>query len=154
MCRKVRGGVWLVASLLGVGGCYVYPPVETVPTPGTDVRLDLDDRGRAGLGGLIGSSAASIEGVLQTNPDSAYQLRVTSVVYTNGQSNRWNGERLTVPTVFVVNARERKFSRSRTYLTAAGVVVGLGAFIASRGLLGSGSTDENGRGTGGGGNDH
>jgi len=143
----------LVLLLWMCSACYVYPPVETVPAPGTDLRLDLDDRGRAGLGSLIGPSAASVEGVLQTNPDSAYQLKVTSVVYLNGQSNKWNGESLTVPTVFVVNARERKFSSSRTYLTAAGVVAGLGAFIASRGLLGSGS-DDSGRNTGGGGNDH
>ena len=143
----------VVLLLAMCSACYVYPPVETVPAPGTDLRLDLDDRGRAGLGSLIGPSAASVEGVLQTNPDSAYQLKVTSVMYLNGQSNKWNGEKLTVPTTFVVNTRQRKFSASRTYLTTAGVIAGLGAFIASRGLIGSGS-DDSGTGTGGGGNDH
>jgi predicted ATP-grasp superfamily ATP-dependent carboligase len=145
---------WLTAFLLSVStGCYVYPPVVTAPAPGTELRLDLDDRGRAGLGSLIGPSAASVQGVLQTVPDTAYMLKVTSVVYMNGQSNRWNGEQVTVPKVFVANTRERKFSQSRTYLTAAGVVAGVAGFIVSRVLHGSGSDADNGNGGGGGNED-
>lgn len=143
------GRVSLVAFLLGVGGCYVYPPVVTTPAPGAELRLDLDDRGRAGLGNLIGPAAASVQGVLQNGSDSAFALKVTSVTYMNGQSNKWTGERLVVPKAFVISMRERKFSRSRTWLTSAGIVGVVGGFIVSRALRGTGTPDtDNGNGNG------
>ncbi len=139
----------LLAFLLGAGGCYVYPPVVTAPAPGTELLLDLDDQGRAGLGNLIGPAAASVQGVLQNSPDTAYALKVTSVMYLNGQSSPWTGEQLTVPKAFVVNTRERKFSKSRTWLTSGGIVAVVGGFIVSRALLGSGTSDsDKGSGSG------
>jgi len=76
---------------------------------------------------------------MQSNSDSAYSLQVVRVGYLNGQSNQWNGEPLIVAREFVGNARERRFSRSRTWLTASAVTLAVVAFIASRGLLGFGS---------------
>ena len=133
-------------------GCYVYPPVVTAPTQGTEVRLDLNDRGRVGLGGQIGPTATRVEGVVQASTDTAYALKVTSVTYLSGDVNRWTGESLTVPRDFVAATSEKKFSKSKSLLTAAGVVGGVVAFIATRGLLGGGTPDTGGGGGGGGGN--
>lgn len=152
MCGRLGRG-WVLVVLVPISACYVYPPVVTAPAPGTQLRLELDDRGRAGLGNLIGSSVASVQGVLQTVPDTAYTLKVTSVAYVNGQSNKWNGEPLTVPKVFVARTSERKLSQSRTYLTAAAVAAGVAGFIVSRALHGSGTDGDGGHGGGGGNED-
>lgn len=147
--RVVRGCV--LAFLLGVSsGCYVYPPVVTTPSPGVELRLDLNDRGRVALGSLIGPAAMKVEGVLRSPPDTAYVLGVTYVTYVQGQSNRWSGEPLTVPKDFVANTTQRTFSTSRTWLTAAAVGGGIAALIASRGLSGRGSPGPEPGGGGGG----
>jgi hypothetical protein len=134
--------------LMGVASaCYVYTPAPAVSAPGTRLLLELNDRGRVALGDSIGPAATVVEGSVASNSDSAYTLRVVRVGYVNGQSNQWNGEPLIVARQFVGTAKERKLSRSRSFLTAGGVSLAVVAFIASRGLLGFGSE---GRGGGGG----
>jgi hypothetical protein len=138
----------LLAFLSGVAsGCYVYGPAPVNAAPGTRVQLELNDRGRVGLGNSIGPTGGVVEGTVQSNSDSAYSLLVRRVEYMNGQSNAWNGERLIVPKEFVGNARERTFSPSRTWLAAGGLVLAAVAFISSRNLLGFGSGS---KGSGGG----
>lgn len=133
----------VLAFLLGVSqGCYVYPEVSTAPAPGRQLRLDLNDRGRVGLGGSLGQSAERLEGVLQADLDSAYSVKVVSVSYLNGQSNMWIGEPLMVSKAYVHSVSVREFSRSRTFLVAAAVVSGAVLLIASRGLFGSGTVDK------------
>ena len=120
-------------------GCYIYAPAPANPAPGTRVLLELNDRGRVGLGNSIGPNGGIVEGMVQSNTDSVYSLRVDRVEYLNGQSNRWNGEPLVMPKEFVGNARERMFSASRTWLAAGAVTLAAVAFISTRQLLGFGS---------------
>ena len=149
-CRAVSAGV--MAFLLGVSsGCYVYPPVVTTPAPGTELRLDLNDRGRAALGTQIGPSALNVEGVLKSPPDTAYVLGVTYVTDIRGQHNKWSGEPVTVSKDFVANTTQRTFSKTRTWLTVGAAAVGIAALVASFGLSGNGNPPGDGGGGGGGG---
>jgi hypothetical protein len=129
----------LAFSAAVVAGCYVYTPAPVTPTAGTQLRLELNDRGRVGLGDSIGPSASTIEGTTVLGSDSAFTLKVTKVGYLNGQSNKWTGERLLVARDFVTNATQQRFSKSRTWLTATGLTAAAIAFISSRSLLGFGS---------------
>jgi hypothetical protein len=134
--RRVGSGCLLV-FLLGVSsGCYVYGPAPMNPAPGTDLQLELNDRGRSALGNSIGPTSGFVEGVMQSNSDTAFSLRVERVQYLNGQSNRWNGEPLIVSKDFVGTTRQRTFSAGRSWLTAGAVVVAALAFISSRNLFG------------------
>jgi hypothetical protein len=139
------GRLWrgcLLGFLMGMAsGCYVYTPVAGEPTLGDRFELDLNDRGRVGMGDKIGTAASKIEGTLKPGSDSAYHLSVISVEYLNGQSNKWTGEPLTVAREFVSEVKQRQFSRSRTFLTAAAIAIGVVAFIATRGLGVFGSPD-------------
>lgn len=130
----------LVVLLQGVASaCYEYTPAPAAPGPGTQLLLELNDQGRVGLGDSIGPSGQVVEGTVASNTDSVYALRVVRVGYLNGQSNAWKGEPLMVRRDFVGIAKERKFSRGRTWITATGVSLAAVAFIASRQLLGFGS---------------
>ncbi len=138
--KLFRGSV--LAFLLGVSqGCYVYPAVSTAPVPGARLRFELNDRGRVGLGGPLGPSAERLEAVLEANTDSAYSVKMVSVSYLNGQSNKWTGEPLVVSKDYLRNVTVREFSKSRTILTAAAVLGGAVLLIATRGLFGSGTVD-------------
>jgi hypothetical protein len=128
------------AAVSGAGACYSYAPAASTPAPGATVSLALTDAGRVALGPSIGDAARSLEGVVESVRDSGFALRMRSVSYVNGQTNNWTGERLMVPRQHVTNARERRFSRGRTALVAVGAVGGIIAFIASRNLLGSGTS--------------
>lgn len=137
--RRIRSG-YLLAFLLGVtSGCYVYGPAPTNAVPGSRLLLELNDRGRVGLGNSIGPTGGIVEGTLQSSSDSAYSLLVRRVQYLNGQSNVWNGEPLTVPKDFVGTARQRTLSPSRTWLSAGAITLAAAVFISSRHLLGFGT---------------
>ena len=79
--------------------------------------------------------------MLESRTDSAYTVKVRSVVYMNGSNQRWTDEPLTIRTDLVRELRERKFSKSRTALFAAGSVGAVVAFIATRSLLDLGTPD-------------
>lgn len=136
--RFGRFGV-LAFSAAAIAGCYVYSPAPVTPAAGSHILLELNDRGRVGLGDSIGPSARTIEGTTIFGSDSAYKLGVRRVGYLNGQSNTWTGEPLLVARDFVTKATQQRFSRSRTWLTATGLTAAAVAFISSRGLLGIGS---------------
>jgi hypothetical protein len=117
---RALGGI-LLAFLTGVSsGCYTFSPLGDTSTPGSEVSLGLNDQGRAALGQSVGPAARSIEGTLAERTDSAFVVKVQSVSYFNGLSNKWSGEPVTVGRSFVQEARQRRFSSGRT-----AVVVGV-----------------------------
>ena len=143
---RVMCAVSLFLGLAPTQGCYVYTPVPGTPAPATYIAVDLTDRGRIGLGELIGPAATRVEGVLQSETDSIYALNVAAVGYMNGQSNRWSGEPLSVRKDFITNVRQRKFSRGRTALASGGALGGILFFALTRGLFGFGGGDSGGGG--------
>lgn len=120
-------------------GCYASVPVRGTPSPGSTVVLDLNDRGRVALGDQIGPSAATVQGEVASASDSSYELRVRSVTYLNGQSNRWSGEPLTIPASLVSQSTQRSFSRTRTAILGAAAVAALAVLLRSTNLIGSAS---------------
>jgi hypothetical protein len=137
-----RGSALVVAAAI-FSGCYAYIPAPASPPPGTHLLLELSDKGRIGLSDSIGPAAHTIEGTTIGVSDTSYAVRVLKVGYVNGQSNSWTGEPLTVSKSFVSNAKEQRFSRSRTWLTAAAATAAAVTFIVTRGLgaFGSNSRD-------------
>ena len=125
-----------------LSGCYTTVPHSGTPTPGQVLVLELNDNGRAALGGSIGPSATKVEGLLTSKADSAYVVNVRSVVYINGSNQRWTDEPLTIKQDLVRELRERKFSPSRTALFTAGSIGAVVAFITTRDALGFGSPDK------------
>ncbi|HEY3113651.1 MAG TPA: hypothetical protein VGJ62_08205 [Gemmatimonadaceae bacterium] len=139
---RTAGGLLLV-FLMGVSsGCYNYTPLAPSPAPGTDLVLGLNDQGRVALGQNVGPAAQTIEGSLQSRSDSGYVIAVSSVSYFNGQSNRWSGEPLTINASLIQDAKERRFSRSRTAFVIAAAAAAITAFAASRGLFANGGPDK------------
>ena len=136
--RRV-GRAWaalLLTASSTLGGCYTNLPVAGVPAPGSTLVLDLTDRGRVALSDSVGPSANRIEGVAAAGgSDSSYALRVSSVQFLNGQTNRWNGEPLNVRADLVGRAQERRFSRGRTYGLAALVVAAIVTVIVTTDLF-------------------
>ena len=137
------------AALLGLApavaaGCYTYSYAPVSPAPGQYVSLDLNDHGRVALEESVGPEVARVEGLLTEQDDSSLSLRVGRTVGLRGEIVKWNGESLTVRREHVGLLRERHLSTGRTVALAGSVAVGVGAFMATRGLLGSSAGEPQG----------
>ena len=132
------------ASLLlipAIAGCYVYAPSARPISPGDDVRLFLNDRGRAELTAVVGPSVRSLTGQIVAATDSQLTISVRESASIRGVSSEWNGEHVTVGTVLVDSARARRISPVRTAAAAVGGV----AFVAVvRSAFGGGSNGGSG----------
>lgn len=143
--RRRAAGLVLGAVMLVNVGCYTYQPlIDTRPQPGQQVSLELSDQGRAALGGQLGPGVLRVDGTLDAVQNEQYTVSVSRVATISGGTANWGGEHVTIPITDVSRAGLRTFSRGRTALLAGIVVVGVGAFIATRGLVGGGIQPDNG----------
>jgi hypothetical protein len=134
----------LVKSVIAGGfavfsGCHQYIPLDTAPPPGEHVALVITDRGRIGLADRLGAGVGRVEGRLTQNEPNEYVLDVFQVGLLGGQKTRWSGESVRLNKDFVGRVERRELARTRTWLLAGAVAAGITAFIATRGLLGSGN---------------
>lgn len=124
-----------------IAGCYVYAPAAHPIAQGDNVRLFLNDRGRAELAALVGPSVRSLTGDVVAATDSQLTLSVRESASIRGVSSEWNGERVTIGTSLVDSARTHRISALRTVAAGVGGV----AFVALvRAAFGGGSNGGSG----------
>lgn len=142
--RTARRLGWIVTSMC-LAGCYTLEPARqlTAPPPGSVIALDLNDRGRAALGGSIGPEVGQIEGRLVSMDTSEFVLQVTGIRFLRGSEQAWTGEVVHVKSDFVSSRYERRFSTVRSVLLGA-VAVGAVAVAAAKGLSAFGTGDASG----------
>lgn len=135
-----RGAVALLA--LGLAGCYAHTPLYTLPTPGTRVQLELNDRGRVALEQNVGPEAAQVEGIVTAVVDSQLVVAVHRVRPLYGREVRWAGESVVFRPEHLRSMGERRYSRGRTFALAGVLASGTVAFMATRSLLGGGHEED------------
>jgi hypothetical protein len=142
----------IITSLVGAAivsaaltGCYVYVPVETSTAPvGETVAFDISDQGRVQLGERLGPGVLRIEGRVVGTDASDILLNVSRVGYLGGEASQWSGETVRFDRGFIARTHERRLSKGRTW-TAVGVTTAIVVgFLATRGLAGFGSDDDEG----------
>lgn len=134
--------ILLAMSVLTTSACYSYVPVAGSPVPGQDVALVITDRGRVALNERVGPQIDELRGILAGKTDSSYTLTMTEAVTLRRASTKWTGESVLVSSTFVSSVREKRLSRSRSWLAAGGATAAVVAFIATRSILdGSSNVD-------------
>jgi hypothetical protein len=150
---RVRGGVgrvWMRGALLPLllsftaVGCYREVPLAgATPRPGTTVRVRLTRDGSTRLAELIGPGVVSVDGEAVAARADAWELLLTSTRLENGSDVPWRGERVELPTAYVVDVSERRLTRSGTALLIG--AIGAGAFLMTKffqaGVLGGDDGD-------------
>jgi hypothetical protein len=120
-------------------GCYTYVPLQTTtsPTVGERMVFHISDRGRVELGDRLGPGVTAIEGRVASNGSDVMSVSVIGVSYVSGERSTWSGETMRLDPGHVQFMRARRLDKGRTWLAAGAATVVVGAFIASRGLLGA-----------------
>ncbi len=132
----------MTLSALVVTGCYSLHPVATGTAPeiGARIAVEVNDIGRAALGGSMGPEIDRIEGRMMEKDSSGYTIAVEQIYLMRGGMQVWNNEKIRIGTDQVRGLFERRISRGRSIaLGTAGA--GALAFMLSRGLLGAGLGD-------------
>jgi hypothetical protein len=129
-----------VGASVGVG-CYSLRPTRGVtPAVGERVAFDVNDNGRAALGGSMGPEIGQIEGRLLGNDTATFLVAVSAVRMIRGGEQTWSGEPVRIKSEYVTTAYTRQFATGRTIALGA-LGVGAVAFIVTRSLLGNGNED-------------
>lgn len=129
-----RCAILVVLAMLQ--GCHSYAPLETgVPAVGENHEFQINDRGRFELTDRLGRGLSVIEGRLTGITDEQYVLNVASVSFLSGEKNRWSGESIRLNREYVDRAAVRRLDKKRSWIAASIVVLGVTAFILTRGLL-------------------
>ena len=134
--------VLLPALLLSAAGCYRSVPIEgAAPAPRARVELRLTDRGALELGPRIGNTVERVEGTVVEASDSTVVLELSSATDRRGITQSWSGETVVFPRDYIARVSERRLSRKRSWLLAAGIVA---AAAAAGGFSGAFGGDERG----------
>ena len=130
------------AGLVALVGCYSLQPTRgATPQVGEKVAFDVNDNGRAALGGSMGPEIGQIEGRLLQKDTAQYLVAVSAVRMLRGGEQTWSGEPVRIRSEYVTNSYTRNFSRTRTLaLTALGA--GALAFIVTQSIVGSGDEEK------------
>lgn len=141
--RMIRFTALLVVGAL-LTGCYTLQPATGItPEIGNELAFDINDVGRAALGGAMGPEIAQVEGRLMSRENADYLIGVTAVHTLRSGDQVWKGEQVRIKSEYVGAIYERHFSQARTISLGA---VGAAAFalIVTRSLAGSGSAADAG----------
>jgi hypothetical protein len=139
---RVVNIVGAAALCIAQVACYTLRPVAgpTMPDVGSVIAVDINDAGRAAMGGAMGPEIARIEGRLMGTGATEYELAVTTVHLLGGGEQVWRGERVPIKRDYVTRMYEKHFSAGRT--TVASVAgASVVAYFAAKALLGAGLGD-------------
>ncbi|MFI5228184.1 MAG: hypothetical protein ACHQWU_03890 [Gemmatimonadales bacterium] len=131
--------IGLATAVMTLGGCYTLQPTGgPVPEVGSRIAFDVNDAGRAALGGAMGPEIDQIEGLLVERDTADYLVAVSAVHLLRGGDQIWSGEQVHIKSAYVSRTYERRFSAGRTVVLSAIGVAAVAAFV-SQTLIGSGA---------------
>jgi hypothetical protein len=147
---RVRVTVAALLLLPNVIGCYSTQMVAgRAVSPGSEVIVTVNDKGRVGLGERMGPGVLKITGRLAAQTDSVMTVNVASVEYLEAGSSIWSGEQVRIPADYVAMVNERTLSRSRSWLAAGAAVAAVVVSAVALDLTGAFSGDGGDRPGGG-----
>jgi hypothetical protein len=128
-------------TALTLMGCYTLQPVTSAsPAIGERIAFDVNDMGRAALGGSMGPEIGQIEGRLVQKDTTQYVVAVSSIRLLRGGEQTWSGEQVHIKSDYVTTTYARHFAKGRTIALSA-VGIGALAFLVTRSLTATGDAD-------------
>jgi hypothetical protein len=131
---RARAALGLVALALA-GACYRAAPVAgpAAAPPGRRVVVSLTAQGTEDLAAQVGPGVVRVEGIVAGAGPDTIALALVRTEQASGVDQLWQRQTVRVPSRLVASVSERRLDRTRSWLTAAGLVA-LAALAAT--LLG------------------
>jgi hypothetical protein len=121
----------LAIATMASAGCYSYVPVSfQAIAPKEDVRLRVTESAAARIAPDLGSFSTEVDGQWAPEGRDSVSLGVPIDRSYRGTTIGTTTQAILLSRSEVVEVRKREFSRSRTILASAGIVVGFGALAA------------------------
>jgi hypothetical protein len=122
----------LLIAAMGTTGCYQYVPLSlSAITPNEEVRVRVTEGAAARLFKDLGPQTKEIDGRFAPKGPDSVSIAVTIDRAYRGFTVGTTTETLLVGRSEILEVRKREFSRGRTVLLSAGVVVGFGLLAAA-----------------------
>lgn len=124
-----------------VTACYRTTPITgATPAAGTEVVVDLTDRGAVELAPTLGERLESVRGLFDMATDDRLALLMLGATDRTGAEAPWRRERVEIPRDYVASVSRRQFDRMRsvlaTTLLLTGVVIAGGIASGGSGIGG------------------
>lgn len=132
MTNLARTFAALLTAALANGGCYRYAPISLgTVAPRDEVRVRITVDAAARLSKELGVYSTEIDGQFAPQGPDSVSVGVAIDRAYMGTTVGTTTQQLFLGRSEVVEVRKREFSRGRTILVSAGVVVGFGLLAAA-----------------------
>ena len=121
-----------IALAVVSAGCYQYVPL-TAPAAvvGSQVRIELSDRGVVSVQPALGESVTAVEGTVRGAAVDSLTISLASVERRGSGAQTWAGETIVLKPEEIRAVSERRLSHTRTTVVAASAItLAAGGIIA------------------------
>lgn len=120
-----------IALAVVSSGCYQYVPL-TAPEAvvGSQVRVELSDRGVVGVEPALGKSVTAVEGTVRGAAADSLTISLANVQRRGSGTQTWAGETIVLKPEEIRTVSERRFSQKRTTVVATSAIT-----LAAAGII-------------------
>ena len=121
----------MVALAVVSSGCYKYVPLTPQSAPvGSQVRIELSDRGVVSVQPALGQSVTAVEGTVRGAAADSLVISLADVERRGSGTQTWAGETLVLKADDIRAVSERRLSQTRTTVVATGAIT-----LAAAGII-------------------
>jgi hypothetical protein len=119
-------------ALAGVSsGCFQYVPLAPqAAAVGSQVRIELSDRGVVSVQPALGKSVTAVEGTVRGAAADSLTIALADVERRGSGTQTWAGETLVLKAEDIRAISERRLSQKRTTVVATGAIT-----LAAAGII-------------------
>lgn len=121
----------MIALAVVSSGCYQYVPLTSqAPPVGSQVRIELSDRGVVNVEPALGQGVTNVEGTVRGAVADSVTISLASVQRRQSGTQTWAGETLVLKPGDIRAVSERRLSQTRTTVVATSAIT-----LAAAGII-------------------
>ena len=121
----------MIALAVVSSGCYQYVPLTPQAAPvGSQVRIELSDRGVVSVQPSLGNSVTAVEGTVRGAAADSLTIALADVERRGSGTQTWAGETIVLKPEDIRAVNERRLSHTRTTVVATSAIT-----LAAAGII-------------------
>lgn len=121
----------MIALAVVSSGCYQYVPLTPqAAAVGSQVRIELSDRGVVSVEPALGQSVTAVEGTVRGAAADSLMISLANVQRRGSGTQTWAGETIVLKPEEIRTVSERRLSQTRTTVVATSAIT-----LAAAGII-------------------